>query len=171
MMMRNIAIGLTALVIAAAGSSLSASAKPPGGEGGHGGGGGIHVGGGGGGPPGRGGGPMGQMGGKHGPIDFKGPVSGTGKHWPSRPQVTVIEKKYWRSPGGYYGGSYGGGSCWRSVRTPGGWERRWVCPSYGHREYRPSYGGYTTKKYIYSYPGQRHGPSTYPGHGTYPRPR
>ena len=32
MMMRNIAIGLTALVIAAAGPSLSASAKPPGGE-------------------------------------------------------------------------------------------------------------------------------------------
>src|SRR4029077_6295602 len=119
-MMRKLAIGLAAVVIATAGSTLSASAKPPGGEGGHGGGGGMHVGGGGGGGRGRGGGRMGQRGGKHGPIDFKGPVSGTGKHWPSRPHVTVIEKNYWRSPGSSYGRSYGGGPSWGRGGEPQG---------------------------------------------------
>jgi hypothetical protein len=130
-MMRKIAIGLAAVVISTAGSTLSASAI-------HGGGGG-HDGKGGGG---HGGGFVHGGGGGHGHL---GPHT-FGMHKPPFKHHKNISydiriRSYTRYGGGgyrgggsYRSGSYGGGSCWTRVWTPEGWRSRNVC---GHG--RPSY--------------------------------
>ena len=116
MMMRKIAIGLAAAVIATGAATLGASAYQ---------GGGGHY------------GSMGHYGG-----GYKGGMSKGGMYRPSHYGFRQYGEyrhgpRYGYRP--YYSGGYGyGGSCWRSVWTPDGWQRRYVC---GERPYY-RYGGY-----------------------------
>jgi hypothetical protein len=115
-MLRKIAIGLAAAVIAVGGSTLSASAMR--------GGGGSHGGG-----PHMGGGPGGQ-------------VKSFGPHGGARGYAMREHRRYWPGHDRYYryGYSYGG-SCWRW--TPEG--RVWVCDggrSYRYGYYRRGWEGH-----------------------------
>lgn len=131
-MIRKIAIGLAAAVIATGGATLAASAAH--GSGGHGGGGGP----GGGGHAGTGhghGGGTGMAGGGH---RHGGPQYGYAKHGPRpdhwRHHHHDGPRWGYREYDRYYG--RGGGSCWRYY--DGG--REWVCPS-GYRSYSREWYG------------------------------
>jgi hypothetical protein len=124
-MIRKIAIGLAATVIATGAATMSASAAHGGPRGGM----GYSKGG------------MGKMGMsrgmyRSGPRTFAYRAPGRSDHWRYHhhwgPRWGHYERPY------YYGG--GGGSCWRKVWTPSGWDREWVC-GYG----RPY--GYSTRSY------------------------
>jgi hypothetical protein len=134
MMMRKIAIGLAAAIIATGGLTLSASAHRGGGMG--------HVssyskGGLGKGGPSR----MGMYRPVHsGPRQY-----GYYHGYRPGPHFDHWRPHYW---GPRYGGYYYGGSCWRNVWTPGGWTRQWVC---GYRPY--GYAGSSSR----TWHGPRHG--------------
>jgi hypothetical protein len=137
-MMRKLAIGLAAAVIATGGATLSASAYRGGGQGG----GAAHYGG-----SHRGG--MAHHGGHAKAIYRPGHAYGqygSGKyrpdHWRHR---HGLRGGYYRTYGGYYGG---GGSCWRW--TPTG--RVWVCGQ--GRPY--GYGGYY-REHRFGHYGRRYG--------------
>ena len=170
-MMRKIAIGLAAAVIAIGGSTLSASAARGGGPGAD-----VSQGGG------YSKGSIGRTGMGRGGTLGPGRVSGLeGRYRPGRvygaeghyrpgragwcrfhpEKCGHWETRYWSRWGRYgggYGGAYGGGSCWRWVETRFGPERRWVC---GHG-YGRGYGPYGLYRYGGSYgkwvPGRPHGP-------------
>jgi hypothetical protein len=130
-MIRKIAIGLAAAVIATGGLTLSASAY----RGGAGHSGGYSKGG------------MGKVGMNRGGT-YRTGRTGPRSYGMYRPDRYGHHDHWrWRHRPGYNYYSYsGGGSCWRNVWTPGGWTRQWVC---GHgRPY--GYGG--------GYYRQWHGP-------------
>jgi hypothetical protein len=128
-MMRRIAIGLAAALIATGGATLTADA--------HGGGyhGGSHY--------------------SHGGHYMKGGPRGEYGHrygYKYRPEWR--HHRYEPHWGGYYERRhYGGGSCWRSVWTPDGWQRQWVCGGgygrhpYGAYGYYRGWGGHHHMRY------------------------
>lgn len=133
-MLRKMAVGLAAVVIATAGSGLSASAKKGGGPGGP----GMMKPGAKGGPGKFGPGPMAKAKPiKPPPPGVKPPHKPHVSHWEYRKYTTYSRGGYYGGPR-YYGGGYGGGgSCWRY--TPEG-NRYWVCGYRGHGYYGGGYG-------------------------------
>jgi hypothetical protein len=117
-MMRKIAIGLAAAVIATGGLTLSASAYRGG--------------------PGHGGYAKGGM--------YRTGHVGPRSYGMYRPERYGHYRHYdhwrhhWRPGYSNYGTYYGGGGgCWRNIWTSGGWTRQWVC---GYGKPYGSYGGY-----------------------------
>jgi hypothetical protein len=137
-MMRKIAIGLAAAVIATGGLTFSASAHR-GGTGGHHGGGFAKGG-------------AGKFGmyrgdgmyrtGRVGPRSFgtyRPDRFGPRQYGYYRGRHFDHWRHHWRPGYSYYGGH--GGACWRNVWTPGGWTRQWVCGG-GYGEPYGYSGGY-----------------------------
>jgi hypothetical protein len=140
-MLRKVAIGLAAAVIATGGATLTAAAAH--------GSGGDHGGGGHEGYSGHGDGHYGSMKGDRYGMDH-------GVHgYRYRPEWKYHH--YYGPRWGYERHYYGGGSCWRNVWTVDGWQRQWVC-GYGrpygstydyYRGYRGGWGGHHMQ-----YPGR-----------------
>jgi hypothetical protein len=144
-MMRKIAIGLAAAVIATAGSTWSASAMHGGGRGGGaahvtGGAGAAHV-------SGHYGGPstLGRGFAKGGPRAY----AFHGREFERGRPYRYGNYKYRH---GYYRPYAYGGSCWTRVLTPGGWVSKYVC---GYE--RPYYGGYYRYGHYRPFYGHRYG--------------
>jgi hypothetical protein len=159
-MMRRIAIGLAAAVIAVGGSTLSASAMHGGGSVGHYSGGKVSSGKISGGKFSGGKFSRGHFGPRqYGMAGHHHFIPGYCRYGSCRPgKVVVAKRNYWRYGGGY-GGGYGrgyGGSCWTSVWTPSGWHRKWIC-GYGHPSYGRSYHTETITKHWVPGRGPWHG--------------